>query len=178
MLCQNCGKHNANVKYTQVINGDKLELYLCETCAQKMNINAKFNLDFNFDNIFSGFFNDASIKTLPTQEILKCPGCGLTYSQFADSGKFGCESCYNTFSNRIDNILKKIHGNNRHVGKNSLKGIENKGTTTSIEKKVEKKTELEKLKEELQDCIKKEEYEKAAKIRDKIKEIEKNNNER
>jgi protein arginine kinase activator len=174
MICQNCGNHEANVKYTQIINGDKTQLYLCEECAEKMNIGAKFN----FDNIFSGFFNDFSgVKTLPAQEIAKCPNCGMTYDDFANIGKFGCEKCYKTFENRIDKVLKKIHGNNRHIGKNSNRTMGSETVRSDI--KVEKKkTELEKLKEELQECIKKEDYEKAAKIRDKIKEIEKNNLER
>ena len=30
MLCQNCGKNEVNFRYTQVINGEKREIALCD----------------------------------------------------------------------------------------------------------------------------------------------------
>ena len=35
MKCQNCGKRNAVVDYTQIIDGNKLHLHLCEKCASE-----------------------------------------------------------------------------------------------------------------------------------------------
>ena len=29
MVCQNCGKNEANVKYTQIVNGVNKEIVLC-----------------------------------------------------------------------------------------------------------------------------------------------------
>ena len=39
MLCQNCGNNEANVRYTQIVNGVKKEMNLCSECAEKMGIN-------------------------------------------------------------------------------------------------------------------------------------------
>ena len=36
MLCQNCGKNEANIRYTQIINGVKKEVALCSNCAKKL----------------------------------------------------------------------------------------------------------------------------------------------
>lgn len=55
MKCQNCGRNEANVSYTRIINGEKMELHLCNECAQKMNIGVSVN--FGFDELFSQFFN-------------------------------------------------------------------------------------------------------------------------
>ena len=55
MLCENCGKHEANVKYTQIINGVKKEMLLCEECAKERGIN---NIDFNMPINFSSFLSD------------------------------------------------------------------------------------------------------------------------
>ena len=160
MKCQNCGKNNANVRYTQVVNGDKMELFLCDECANEMNIG--MNFDFGMNDVFSSFFDDfAGLKTIAMPEITKCNSCGLTYDEFSNTGMLGCERCYDTFSNRLDGVLNRIHGSNRHLI-NDKKESNKKGLS-----------ELDKLKNELKDCIEKEEYEKAAVIRDKIKKLEK-----
>lgn len=160
MKCQNCGKNNANVRYTQVVNGDKMELFLCDECANEMNIG--MNFDFGINDVFSSFFDDfAGLKTIAMPEITKCNSCGLTYDEFSNTGMLGCERCYDTFSNRLDGVLNRIHGSNRHL-------INDKKESNKKEL-----SELDKLKNELKDCIEKEEYEKAAVIRDKIKKLEK-----
>lgn len=160
MKCQNCGKNNANVRYTQVVNGDKMELFLCDECANEMNIG--MNFDFGMNDVFSSFFDDfAGLKTIAMPEITKCNSCGLTYDEFSNTGMLGCERCYDTFSNRLDGVLNRIHGSNRHL-------INDKKESNKKEL-----SELDKLKNELKDCIEKEEYEKAAVIRDKIKKLEK-----
>ena len=84
------------------------------------------------------------------------------------TGMFGCENCYRVFSNRLDNVLKRLHGSNRHVGKKLILNPQKSVTTC----KAKKKTKIEELRELLNECIKKEEYEKAAVIRDEIKKLE------
>ena len=114
MKCQNCGKNNANVRYTQVINGDKMELCLCDECANEMNIGMNFN--FGINDVFSTFFDDfTGFKTISMPEITKCKTCGLSYDDFSKTGMLGCENCYDTFSNRLDGVLKRLHGSNRQL---------------------------------------------------------------
>ena len=38
MKCENCGKNEANVKYTQIINGEKKQMFLCEECSKKLEV--------------------------------------------------------------------------------------------------------------------------------------------
>ena len=162
MKCQNCGKNNANVKYTQVINGDKTQLFLCDECANEINIG--MNFDFGMHDVFSNFFDEFSgLKTITIPEVSKCNSCGMSYDEFSKTGMLGCEKCYSTFSNRLDEVLNRIHGSNRHL-KLSDKNIKDERNAN---------TEIIKLKNELKTCIEKEEYEKAAIIRDKIKKLEK-----
>ena len=58
MKCQNCGKHEANVRYTEIINGEKKEYILCEECAESLGIKDKMNFNMSMDlgNFFGGFF--------------------------------------------------------------------------------------------------------------------------
>ena len=63
MKCQRCGFNDANVSYTQIINGEKIKLYLCDECAEELNIGMNFNFDFN--NLFGTFFDEPSfVKTI------------------------------------------------------------------------------------------------------------------
>ena len=173
MKCQNCGKHEATIRYMQDINGVKDELYLCERCARDMNIDMNFNLDFDlgFNDIFSSLFGGESlIKPLEIEEGLVCDACGTSYDEFTANGMLGCENCYRIFNKKLDEVIKRLHGSNRHV-----QNVERVRPTTIKKKNIkeELKNEIDKLREELAGCIKVEDYEKAAILRDKIKALEK-----
>ena len=179
MKCQNCGKNNANVKYTQIINGEKKEFILCEECAEKLGINNKihFDMNMNFGSILGDFFDEYKsnyglLGDFPELEPERCEKCGMTYEQFINEGKFGCDNCYNVFSNKIDGVLKNIQGANIHTGRKG-KRIESK-VVKKDKKEENKEDKTLDLKEKLNKAIKEERYEDAAKIRDEIKKVERN----
>ena len=184
MLCDNCGKKEANVRYSENINGAKKELHLCEECSKKLGIDEiNFNMPIDFSSFFGDFLEDFSspefMPLLQGVKELKCNGCGNTFEDIINTGKFGCENCYPTFEDRIDPILKRIQGSNRHVGRLGKiidKKIDEKIENESKAKKEEikgEKDKLEELKDNLKDAIKEERYEDAAKLRDEIKKLEK-----
>lgn len=163
MLCQNCKKRVASVHLTQVINNHKTELYLCEHCAKENSqINIISSMDFSdfFSSILgSNFF--ATPKPQASSQI-KCDKCGITIEEFKNTGKLGCEKCYHAFSDRTAPVIRRIHGNVKHVGKVPPSFIQSS--------KVSKDVEM--LRTLLEQAIHLEEYEKAADIRDKMREIE------
>ena len=55
MFCENCGKNYANVRYTQIINGEKKEMFLCDECSDKLGIK-NFNIPIDVSSFFSDFF--------------------------------------------------------------------------------------------------------------------------
>ena len=180
MLCDNCKNNEATVKYTEIINGQKKEMNLCEECSHKLGIdNISFNMPINFSSFFGGLLDDEynSPEFLPlfqTVRELKCDNCNMTYDEFTKEGKFGCEECYNVFSSKIDSLLKRLHGSNKYMGRKGL----NSSLTDTINnedkqenQKSETETKLEKLQKDLKKAIKDERYEDAAKIRDEIKKI-------
>ena len=175
MLCENCGKNPANVKYTQIINGDKKEMHLCEECSEKMGIgNMEFKMPIDFSSFLGEFFNEFDHGTFmpelnPIKE-LKCDNCNLTFEEFMNTGKFGCSNCYEAFESKIDPILKNIQGSNRHIGR--LGKVEKAEKIEKQEAKQEK-SEVDELKEKLKQAIKEERYEDAAHLRDEIKKFEK-----
>lgn len=180
MLCENCGEREANVRYTQIVNGVKKEMHLCEKCADELgigNMNMNFDMPFDFSNFFGELlneYNDGFMPTLALSKTLKCDKCGTSFDDFIDSGKFGCPNCYDTFEERIDPILKRLHGGNRYIGRGTKSN--NPENELNLEKKKEEKKEeskIDMLKRELKQAIKEEKYEEAAKIRDEVKKLEK-----
>lgn len=170
MLCQNCGENEANVKYTQIINGVKKEMTLCDKCAKELGLeNINFNMPIHFSSFLDDMFeiNDFVPSVIESPKKLTCEKCKMTYENFLKEGKFGCSRCYDTFSNKIDLLLKNVQGTNRHVGRNSKEY--NKEIKETKAEKVN--NELEKLKERLKKEIKEERYEDAAKTRDEIKKL-------
>ena len=179
MLCQNCKENEANVKYTQIINGVKKEMNLCEDCARKLGIEElNFNIPISFSSFFGDFLNEYDnsdfIPMLAKPNELQCSQCNMTYDEFMNTGKFGCANCYNTFAERIDPVLNRLHGSTKYMGRKSkisnniLKKAENKGES----KETGNNDNLRNLKTQLKIAIKEERYEDAAKLRDEIKKIE------
>ena len=188
MLCQNCGKREANIKYTQIINGVKREMSLCENCARELGVeDIHFNMPISFSSFLSDFLepyeSESNFMTnfLAPQTLL-CENCNSTYEDFLKEGKFGCEECYEDFSSKIDPLLKNIHGANRHVGRISKwleQDKENENPISKTKKTTDKKVtqqeeKIQTLKKRLEQEIKEERYEDAAKTRDEIKTMENN----
>lgn len=191
MLCDNCGKREANVRYSENINGRKKELKLCEECSRKLGItNIDFSMPIDFSSFFGEFMEDFTktefMPLLSEMKTLKCDNCGYTFEDIANTGKLGCGNCYDVFQERLDPIFRRIQGANYHVGRvgkmidskidRKIANLANQkeGKTTKLEKN-EKDNQLEKLQEQLKQAIQEEKYEEAAKIRDEIKKIEKKN---
>lgn len=171
MMCENCGKNEANFRYTQIINGVKKEVRLCSECARKLGLD-NIDIPINFTSFLGDFFNDyAESALLPSLKMdeAKCKNCGMTYNDFIDTGMFGCSECYDVFSNPIDSLLKNLHGTAKHIGRGA------KGEGEPIKEKVESKklTKKEELEAKIEKAIKEERYEDAAKLRDEIKEMNK-----
>ena len=157
MLCQNCKKESAVVYVEKIINNNKVEINLCEKCAKNMNV-MSFDMPIDISNFFSNFISPAKEKVERS-----CNRCYMTYSEFKNTGKLGCSDCYEAFSDGLDPLLKRIHGNNKHLGKIP--------EYDSIEEKVDVNKE-DILRNELNEAIAEERYEDAAKLRDEIRMLE------
>ena len=167
MICDVCKKNNATVHLTQIINGIKKEYNLCENCAKEINTisflpDINIGKDFSFQNVLSGlidYINGNSYKV--EEKDVVCKNCGMSYKEFKDNGLLGCSKCYSEFKEFLNPMIKRLQGSTEHIGK-----MPKKTSSGIIQKK-----KLLKLKEELNKAVAIEEYEKAAEIRDKIKEL-------
>ncbi|MEA3328678.1 MAG: UvrB/UvrC motif-containing protein [Candidatus Omnitrophota bacterium] len=161
MLCDICGKKEASVHITEIIDNKMTELHLCEECAHKKE--ASIEHPFSLADLLGGLTDLDAILEPTKVAQKKCPGCGLGYSDFKKMGRFGCSQCYQTFKEALEPLLKRIHGSNHHLGKFPVKRV----------KKAKAQLELDNLRAELQKAIQLEEYEEAIKLRDQIRDLEK-----
>ena len=166
MLCQNCGERPATVHLTKIMNHEKTELHLCEVCAKNVGneLGIVFEPSFNFQNFIAGLLEgDLNLYQQPNtnQEIL-CKNCGLTFPDFMSSGLLGCGECYHYFQTGLEPLLKKLHGSVQHTGK----------VPKRSGGKVRVRKEISDLRAELQQSISRENYEKAAFLRDEIRRLE------
>ena len=105
------------------------------------------------------------MPSLTSASAPRCPKCGTAFSDIVREGKVGCAECYRTFYDKLLPSIQRIHGKIKHSGKTSQ--------SVPAEVKIETKEEkVEKLKAEMNDAVTKQEFEKAAKIRDEIKALE------
>ena len=161
MLCDICGKREATVHLTEIINEQVTKLHLCEDCAKKKG--AEMEEHFGLANLLAGLADLGEPLETVKEKKLQCPSCGLTYADFKKLGKLGCGQCYETFKAYFVPLFKRIHGFDAHVGKTPRK----RGRVSRA-----KKVDIEELKRRLKKAVELEEFEEAAGLRDEIKRHE------
>ena len=115
MLCQECGKRPATLHFTKIVNGEKTEFHFVKLVPAKRELIPGTSNGFSIHSLLSGLLDlDPSGKGqspgAKTAQTLQCEECGMTYSQFSKLGRFGCSSCYKYFSDRLDPLFKRVHG--------------------------------------------------------------------
>ncbi len=161
-VCQHCHKNPATIH--EYIVSEKKENHYCEECYSKLN-EEKFTPMIHLELIQKLFFGEPE-KEKKRKKDKTCETCGMRLSEFRKVMQFGCEDCYKAFWAEIKPILENIHDAKKHVG--TAPSPEQK----SLESPGALRREKEKLEKQLQICIKEERYEDAAKIRDKLKQLE------
>ncbi len=156
--CSLCHKEEVVVVITTIDkDGKVVELSLCQDCAAKKGVGEIKKGKLNAQAILA----ELQDKITEEDHNLICINCGLSFADFRRYGRLGCEHCYESFQGRLQPIIKSIHNATQHMGKNVTEG----------KKKIAEKFEIKKLRVTLQNAITKEDYEKAAKIRDQIRKI-------
>ncbi len=167
MKCQKCQLREATNHITEVINGQKMELHLCAECAAQSEEfqDMKAGFDFGIGDFIGGIFGGKQ-KTLSNdvaKQTMVCPGCGMPFEDFLHKGRLGCGECYSVFRGRLERPLRQIHGTCDHVGK----------IPSRIGGELQRSRQIAKLENELSSAIAKQEFERAAELRDQIKELQK-----
>lgn len=201
MLCERCKIREANIQYTEVINGVKTEHNYCAQCAKELDFgpySAIFDGEFPLGKLLSGLLGIGEDHKEEKMHQIVCPTCKTSYEEFIKNSRFGCPDCYGVFDLLISDNIKQLQGSDSHTGKRPRYRSAEDGTQELVsagragagtghegeegmpgkEKgnmpgKAEPNIEeqIRVLQARLQDALLREEYETAALCRDKIKEL-------
>ncbi len=160
MKCECCHKAEATIHLTQVIDGDVKKLNLCQDCAKANGID--LNSPISITDVLLGLgAQHAGPPAAASEFDLCCTRCQMTRAEFKKRARLGCPECYNAFMGELNAITQAMHHSRQHVGKIPAR----QGNEARIT------AQIAALQKEIESAIGKEEYEKAAKLRDKIRAL-------
>jgi protein arginine kinase activator len=111
------------------------------------------------DVLHSFLSNQADIEELAR---LRCPECGMSFVEFRNQGVLGCAHDYDVFGEALTGIIERAQdGRNSHVGKTP-------GEVVRIDPVQQERLEVQR---ELRDAVEREDYERAAELRDRLGEL-------
>lgn len=161
MSCEKCHKNHATVHLTAIENGVKKEAHLCDECAREAGVGGLgFKFNFSIGDILGSLLESPKPSAKTSQA--RCPECGITYTEFKQKARLGCANDYDVFRGELLRLVEKIHGSTTHAGK----------TPNTVDAQVRKEHELLRLKRDLDTVVRTENFEKAAQLRDRIRELE------
>ena len=182
-LCQSCNQREAKIHFTELKDGKKTEMHLCEHCAQEK------NMVLAFPSLLSTLVKGGAEQGEPDAVPSTCPGCGLPYADFKAKGRLGCPTCYEVFAPVLVPLLQKVHSAAKHVGRRPLRQPEPKAEVPppqNVSEKTEPPVDLAvepavdepqpideavRLRHELDHAVASEDYERAAELRDAIRAL-------
>ena len=163
MLCQICGKNPATVHFTEIHDNKMSEIHVCERCAEEKGLHATSKKQqFDIADLLVKMVDDTTTTEEERVGHVQCPRCGLLYSGFKETGRLGCPDCYTAFQFQLRPLLRRVHGDTRHRGK--VPARDGEGASRS--------RQIQRLHDELQRAVEREDFERAAALRDEVKRLE------
>jgi protein arginine kinase activator len=158
--CQNCGKPATHhVKKWE--NNIETDYALCDTCAEEKGFapagGKKGELAETLGEMLEGMegVGEGSIGSV------QCPTCNLLYSSFRQNGRLGCPYCYTAFEKQLRPLLRRVHGAVRHTGR----------APSGDDEHATRRQELRRMQDEMERAVGREEFERAAALRDEIRKL-------
>ena len=164
MKCQKCAKP-ATYHITDIERGKAREFHFCDEHARQHLTPAEEATDQPpmselAKKLIVGAPGGAREPSAADRQV--CPVCQTTFLEFRNSGRLGCPYDYEVFRDELMPLLENIHDETRHSGKVPKRAPRNS----------QQQTTLIQLRNDLKRAIAAEDYESAARVRDKIKAIE------
>jgi protein arginine kinase activator len=164
MLCQNCKTQTATIHLTEITNGHRVETHLCQACAQKQGLTIQTQIPLN--ELLSTLLSVPPEAAGPLQnpaEQKACPRCGMTLQRFSKETLLGCPQDYDVFErNLLTLIVRTQNGRSEHCGK----------IPASAGQVQQTQLRLAQLRRQLEEAVRREQYETAARLRDEIRKLQ------
>jgi len=162
MLCDVCREHDASVHLTQAVEGEVTLQHLCAKCAAEQGIETTVSTQPK--NVLGEFLQAAQQQAGTAQaDAVRCTYCAMTLRDFRATGRLGCSRCYATFEQSLRELLRRVQGSAKHVGRRYVPPASHV---------LERATTIGELRDRLRRAIENEEFEVAATLRDQIRDVE------
>ncbi|OHD73960.1 MAG: hypothetical protein A2177_14840 [Spirochaetes bacterium RBG_13_68_11] len=161
MKCDACGLRDALIHVRQMQKNGFQELHLCEECAQERGYIREEDAEISVGDLLAGLIGGTQAQDgVPSPAA--CPRCGLGTAEFRKRGRAGCADCYEAFDADLRRILSQMAPRPHHAGKlpRELAGPVTDGAGR------------EELAAELRAAVEGEDYERAARLRDRIRDLD------
>ena len=162
MTCDQCGENDAVVHLTQIENNEMNVVHLCEACAAERGLDTGTEPSGLPLTDFLAEMAGGPTPARPSSDE-RCGFCGLSFEDFRETGRLGCPQCWTTFAGHLKGLTRRIHGDALHQGKVYLPP----DPTES-----DRERRLGALRDKLDRAVSAEDFERAAEIRDEIRELE------
>ncbi len=167
--CSQCGEREGVIDLTHIEGTEVRTLHLCAKCAAEKGIQTPAALaDTPLGGLLAALGGDpvSPIGAVPDPVVESaCPRCGATLQDFRETGRLGCGECYVAFAEPLRELLRRLHGSAHHTGKRYLPPLSGAPDPVEPDRALE-------LREQLRRAIDAEEFELAAELRDRLKDVE------
>jgi len=160
MVCDDCGENEAILHVTKIENNQMNTYHLCEGCASAKGLEAGGG---GADDQLSEFLEQVGRVSGGAPTLGPCPYCGMKLDEFKKLGRLGCPQCYVAFEPHLSSLLRRLHGGAQHLGKVYLPP----DPTTA-----QQQERLAGLRRKLDHAVEREDFERAAQLRDQIRSLE------
>lgn len=158
MNCDACKASQATVFLTQIVDGKMQKVNLCEACSKEKGVTDPTG--FALADLLLGLGAAQEMERGGT--VQKCPTCGFSQADFKKTGRLGCGTCYQTFSDGLATLLKGMHKGTEHVGKIPARALQS----------IQRTSQVRALQRDLRKAVAAEDYESAARLRDQLKQVQ------
>jgi len=170
MHCDKCNKKKTTVIYHENLGGRARTLHLCADCAREMEQAGELE---DMSAAFAAFSSpmlgvtDRPKRSYHTvipkgTDERACSACGITVREIVQNGRVGCAACYEC----LDDVLRQIYEDKHDRG--AYRGQ----VSRLVRIREENACRMKLLRAQLADAINGEQYEQAAILRDRIRELD------
>lgn len=156
MNCERCGKAPGEIRYSEYSAGTVHKMLVCPACARELGFLPARAPEGAAPAGAADAGGAADAAGSPDRRV--CPGCGLTAEEFHRVSLFGCDRCFATFEEDLDLLLKRLHGASLH-----------RGRLPRAEQGPPSPAERGRLERELEDAVRAGDFERAARLRERIR---------
>ena len=161
MLCEECRERDASVHVTQATGGEVRQRHLCTACAAAEGIETTVAAPPK--NLLGDFLQAVQQQGTTPGESQRCTYCAMTLRDFRATGRLGCARCYQTFGTSLRELLRRVQGGTRHVGR---------GYEPPAPEVLDRALTVGELRDRLRRAVEQEDFEMAAELRDRIRAVE------